>query len=127
MRALQREMRRRTKVIRDLDEQRCPENKVTPELANDRRLGLHPIAIAWDECQIPFEHPEHGKELRDLPAQPLRFRTSHRLPPLQLIDQRPHQAPPNSAAPNSKRQQAPAAARPSTLQIRQSLQTSHTQ
>ena len=63
MRALQREMRRRTKVIRDLDEKRCPENKVTPELAADRRLGLHPIAIAWDECQIPFEHPEHGKEL----------------------------------------------------------------
>lgn len=63
MRALQREMRRRTKVIRDLDERRCPENKVTPELAADRRLGLHPIAIAWDECQIPFEHPEHGKEL----------------------------------------------------------------
>lgn len=63
MRALQKEMRRRTKVIRELDERRCPENKVTPELAADKRLGLHPIAIAWDECQIPFEHPEHGKEL----------------------------------------------------------------
>lgn len=63
MRALRTEMRRRTKVIRGLDEKRCPENKVTPELASDKRLGLHPIAIAWDECQIPFEHPEHGKEL----------------------------------------------------------------
>ena len=40
-----------------------PENKVTPELAADPRLGLHPIAIAWDECQIAFEHPEYGKEL----------------------------------------------------------------
>ena len=63
MRALRTEMRRRTKVIRNMDETRCPENKVTPELANDPRLGLHPIAIAWDECQIPFEHPEYGKEL----------------------------------------------------------------
>ena len=63
MRALRTEMRRRTKVIRELDENRCPENKVTPELASDPRLGLHPIAIAWDECQIPFEHPEYGKEL----------------------------------------------------------------
>ncbi|MGH3193795.1 MAG: hypothetical protein ACRDOL_42370, partial [Streptosporangiaceae bacterium] len=63
MRALRTEMRRRTKVIRGLGEKRCPENKVTPELASDRKLGLHPIAIAWDECQIPFEHPEHGKEL----------------------------------------------------------------
>jgi S-DNA-T family DNA segregation ATPase FtsK/SpoIIIE len=63
MRALRTELRRRTKVIRNMDETRCPENKVTPELANDPRLGLHPIAIAWDECQIPFEHPEYGKEL----------------------------------------------------------------
>jgi len=63
MRAMRTEMRRRTKVIRGLDETRCPENKVTPELGNDPRLGLHPIAIAWDECQIPFEHPEYGKEL----------------------------------------------------------------
>ena len=63
MRAMRTEMRRRTKVIRNMDETRCPQNKVTPELANDTHLGLHPIAIAWDECQIPFEHPEYGKEL----------------------------------------------------------------
>ena len=48
-RALRTEMRRRTKVIRDIadkDPARCPENKVTPELASDPRLGLHPIAVA---------------------------------------------------------------------------------
>ena len=39
----------------------CPENKVTPELANDPRLGLHPIAIAVDECQIAFEHPSTAR------------------------------------------------------------------
>lgn len=66
MRAVRTEMRRRTRLIREIadkDDTRCPENKVTPELANDPRLGLHPIAVAWDECQIPFEHPEYGKEL----------------------------------------------------------------
>ena len=62
-RALRTEMRRRTKVIRGMDEQRCPENKCTPELAADPRLGLHPIAVALDECQVAFEHPEYGKEL----------------------------------------------------------------
>jgi S-DNA-T family DNA segregation ATPase FtsK/SpoIIIE len=62
-RALRTEMRRRAKVIRNLDETRCPENKVTPELASDPRLGLHPIAVAVDETQIAFEHEEYGKEL----------------------------------------------------------------
>ena len=63
LRAMRKELRRRTKVIRDMDEKRCPESKVTSELASDRRLGLHPIAFAIDECQIAFEHPEHGKEI----------------------------------------------------------------
>lgn len=62
-RALRADLRRRTKVIRGLDEKRCPENKVTPELAADKRLGLHPVAVAVDECQVMFEHPEYGKEL----------------------------------------------------------------
>jgi S-DNA-T family DNA segregation ATPase FtsK/SpoIIIE len=65
-RALRTEMRRRAKVIRQLadrDDPRCPENKVTPELASDPSLGLHPIAIGVDETQIAFEHEEYGKEL----------------------------------------------------------------
>jgi S-DNA-T family DNA segregation ATPase FtsK/SpoIIIE len=65
-RALRAEMRRRTKMIRDIAErypERCPENKVTPELASDRRLGLHPVSIAVDECQVAFEHPVYGDEL----------------------------------------------------------------
>jgi DNA segregation ATPase FtsK/SpoIIIE, S-DNA-T family len=66
MSSVQAEMRRRTKVIRRIaDEQpeRCPENKVTPELANDRSLRLHPIVVAIDECQIAFEHPVHGGDM----------------------------------------------------------------
>jgi DNA segregation ATPase FtsK/SpoIIIE, S-DNA-T family len=63
LRKLRVELRRRARVIRDLDERRCPENKVTPELASDLRLGLHPVVIALDECQVAFEHEQYGKEL----------------------------------------------------------------
>lgn len=66
VRDLQKEMRRRTKVIRDLPRDVCPENKVTPELASKRSLGLHPIVLAVDECQRWFEHPEHGKEFTEV-------------------------------------------------------------
>lgn len=69
LRALRTELRRRTRVIRDMAENdfaRCPESKVTPELASDKRLGLHPIAIALDECQRAFEHPRFGAEIEDI-------------------------------------------------------------
>jgi DNA segregation ATPase FtsK/SpoIIIE, S-DNA-T family len=68
-RALREEMRRRTKVIRDIADKypaRCPENKVTPELSSDPRLGLHPIAAAIDECQVAFEHPAYGAEMESI-------------------------------------------------------------
>lgn len=68
-RALRNEMRRRTKVIRRLADEHpdlCPDNKVTPELASDKRYGLHPIAIAVDECQVMFEHPVYGDELETI-------------------------------------------------------------
>jgi S-DNA-T family DNA segregation ATPase FtsK/SpoIIIE len=66
MRELRAEMRRRTKVIRDLPRDVCPENKVTPELASKKSLGLHPIVLGVDECQRWFEHPEHGKEFTEI-------------------------------------------------------------
>lgn len=66
MRELRAEMRRRTKVIRDLPRDICPENKVTPELASKRSLGLHPIVLGVDECQRWFEHPQHGDELTEI-------------------------------------------------------------
>ncbi|MFF4567170.1 cell division protein FtsK [Streptomyces sp. NPDC001435] len=61
-RALREELRRRTKVIRSLPRDICPESKVTSQLADKRSLGLHPIIIGVDECQVLFEHAEHGKE-----------------------------------------------------------------
>lgn len=66
LRGLIKEMRRRAKVIRELPRELCPENKTTPELASRRSLGLHPIVIGVDECQIWFGHPEHGKEFEAL-------------------------------------------------------------
>jgi S-DNA-T family DNA segregation ATPase FtsK/SpoIIIE len=68
-RALRTEMRRRTKVIRELAEEHpelCPENKVTPELASRKGLGLHPIVVAVDECQVMYEHPQYGDELETI-------------------------------------------------------------
>lgn len=63
MRGLRDELRRRAKLIRDLAKQgECPENKVTPELAGKKSLGLHPIVVGVDECQVWFEHEENGKE-----------------------------------------------------------------
>ncbi|OEU99268.1 cell division protein FtsK [Streptomyces qinglanensis] len=63
LRELKDELRRRAKVIKNLPRSRCPESKVTDELAGDKSLGLHPIVAGFDECQVPFEHEEHGKEI----------------------------------------------------------------
>ncbi|MEW2302718.1 cell division protein FtsK [Streptomyces sp. NPDC006655] len=63
LRELKEELRRRAKVIKSLPRSRCPESKVTPELAGDKRLGLHPIVVGFDECQVPFEHEQYGKEI----------------------------------------------------------------
>ncbi|MFI0424589.1 cell division protein FtsK [Spongiactinospora sp. 9N601] len=62
MRALREELRRRAKVIRNLPKDICLESKVTPELAGNKSLGLHPIVIPVDECQVWFEHERYGAE-----------------------------------------------------------------
>ncbi|QQM41974.1 cell division protein FtsK [Streptomyces liliifuscus] len=66
MRELKEELRRRAKVIRHLPKSRCPESKVTPALASDKSLGLHPIVVGFDECQVPFEHEKYGAELESI-------------------------------------------------------------
>ncbi|MGW4944510.1 cell division protein FtsK [Actinoplanes sp. NPDC004185] len=66
MREMRTEMRRRTKVIRELPADLCPENKVTDDLASKKSLGLHPIVIGVDECQIWFEHPTYGDEFEQI-------------------------------------------------------------
>ncbi len=66
MRKLREEMRRRTKVIRSLPESICPDNKVTPALAARKDLGLAPIVVGVDECQVWFEHEKYGKEFEEI-------------------------------------------------------------
>ncbi|MFD9357989.1 cell division protein FtsK [Streptomyces sp. NPDC060031] len=66
LRELKDELRRRAKVIKSLPRSRCPESKVTPELASDKTLGLHPIVVGLDECQVPFEHEKYGAEIEDI-------------------------------------------------------------
>lgn len=66
LRELKEELRRRAKVIRHLPKSRCPESKVTPALASDKSLGLHPIVVGFDECQVPFEHEKYGAELESI-------------------------------------------------------------
>lgn len=56
LRHLRKEMRRRARVIRELPHDRCPENKVTSQLADDRDLDLAPIFLGVDECQVWFQH-----------------------------------------------------------------------
>jgi DNA segregation ATPase FtsK/SpoIIIE, S-DNA-T family len=63
MRELRDELRRRARIIRDLPRDICPESKVTPQLADRKSLGLHPIGAFVDECQKWFEHPTYGAEL----------------------------------------------------------------
>ena len=49
-------------MIKGLPKSVCPDNKVTPQLASRKSLGLHPLVCAIDECQELFTHPEFGKE-----------------------------------------------------------------
>ena len=68
-RALRTEMRRRTKVVREFAEEHpelCKENKVTDEMASRKDLGLHPVVVAVDECQVMFEHPLYGPEFETI-------------------------------------------------------------
>ncbi|MGI5377097.1 cell division protein FtsK [Streptomyces sp. CA-251387] len=66
MREVRGELRRRAKVIRSLPRDICPESKVTSELASKPSLGLHPIVITVDECQVWFEHDKYGKEFEEI-------------------------------------------------------------
>ncbi|MEU8350292.1 cell division protein FtsK [Streptomyces sp. NPDC048845] len=56
------DLERRAKVIASLPKDKCPENKVTPALAANRSLGLHPLVLAIDECQELFANEVYGKE-----------------------------------------------------------------
>ena len=66
LRYVYKDLERRAKVLSSLPKDICPENKVTPEIAARRSLGLHPLGVFIDECQELFSHPDHGKEAGEL-------------------------------------------------------------
>ncbi|GAA3961949.1 FtsK/SpoIIIE domain-containing protein [Actinomadura viridis] len=66
LRYVHKDLERRAKVLSSLPKDICPENKVTPEIAARRSLGLHPLGLFIDECQELFAHAEHGKEAAEL-------------------------------------------------------------
>jgi S-DNA-T family DNA segregation ATPase FtsK/SpoIIIE len=66
LRDLRKECARRAKAIKGLPKSVCPDNKVTPQLASRKNLGLHPLVCPIDECQELFSHPVWGKEAGEL-------------------------------------------------------------
>lgn len=66
VRALYAELARRAAVIKGLPEHLVPENKVTPQLAARRDLGLFPEVLIIDECQEAYSSAELGKEFDKL-------------------------------------------------------------
>lgn len=67
LRALKAEMGRRYKRFRTLSRDVCPEGKVTRALADNRKLGLWPILLVIDECQMAFDdNPEAVALVTDL-------------------------------------------------------------
>ena len=55
VRAIHADMPRRYKMLRSLPREVCPEGKITRDLANRRELGLHPVVLFVDECQLAFD------------------------------------------------------------------------
>src|SRR6266545_790263 len=66
LRELHADLRRRTRTVRGLPRDKCPENKVTAELAGIKSLRLHPVVVAVDECQKAFEHRAYGTEIQEI-------------------------------------------------------------
>ncbi|MGW2093365.1 FtsK/SpoIIIE domain-containing protein [Promicromonospora sukumoe] len=67
LKAVQAEMRRRAKIIRDLPRDVCPESKVTDELAAEGNpYGFKPLLFVIDESQLAFTDPTYGAEITAL-------------------------------------------------------------
>ena len=67
LRALSADMGRRYKRFRTLGRDVCPEGKVTRALADNRALGLWPVVLIIDECQMAFDdNPEIVSLVTDL-------------------------------------------------------------
>lgn len=73
LRKLEKELKRRKKVIAGLPADQVPKGrKVYPHLAKDTKLGLHPLLAIFDEAHTLFEHEEYGKEAADIAGRLIR-------------------------------------------------------
>jgi S-DNA-T family DNA segregation ATPase FtsK/SpoIIIE len=59
-------MNRRYEVMRTLPHDRCPEGKLTPVLARDKRLGMPLVLLCIDEVQRYLEDAVHGSTILSL-------------------------------------------------------------
>ncbi|GAB2820668.1 FtsK/SpoIIIE domain-containing protein [Actinocorallia aurea] len=67
--ALEKEMKRRKAIIKDLPAVDVPDGrKTTKQLAARRDLGLHPLVAIFDECHTLFEHPEYRDQAAEVAA-----------------------------------------------------------
>ncbi|MGY4768952.1 FtsK/SpoIIIE domain-containing protein [Kribbella sp. CWNU-51] len=66
LREVHKELESRAHALKRLPVDLRKENKVTPEIAAKRSLGLYPIVVAIDECQELFSDKTHGAEAEDL-------------------------------------------------------------
>jgi len=60
------EMNRRYEAFQELPDDLCPEGKLTPALARDRRRNMPLELVAIDEVHRYLEHDQHGKLIADL-------------------------------------------------------------
>jgi len=66
LRELRDDMNDRYGRLAELPADLCPEARVTPRLASNTALELHPVVIGIDECQRYFEDPTYGDEIVSL-------------------------------------------------------------
>ena len=67
LKALEREMKRRKAIIKDLPVDLVPEGRKTyKHLAERRELGLHPLVAIFDEVHTLFEHEKYGEQAAEV-------------------------------------------------------------
>lgn len=66
LRDLVSDMNARFERMAQLPTDACPDAKLTPALARNRRLNMPLTVLAMDEVQRYLEHPEYGKEILEL-------------------------------------------------------------
>lgn len=73
LKGLEKEMKRRKKVVAELPLEQVPNGrKVYPHLSTDSRLGLHPLVAIFDEAHTLFEHEEYGDQAADIAGRLIR-------------------------------------------------------